>query len=99
MTLLTVTFDTPTFEQENFNEIMQGGTFLSVTGLLNLKWEEVSALEVARELGLHNVTWDAVWDDTPGTLTCVIRYDSSLPAGLKTQLLAPCIVDYDLLHD
>jgi len=99
MTVLTVTFDTSALRHDEFHTITQSGTLVSVAGLLNLKWEEFSALEVARELGLHNVVWEAVRDDTPEMLTCVIRYDSPAPADLQTQLLAPCVADYDLLHD
>lgn len=83
MTLLTVTFGTPTFEPDNFSEIIRIGALLSIAGLLSLKWEEFPAPEAARENGLHDVVWEAVRDDTPGTLTCVIRSAPLLPTGLQ----------------
>ncbi len=98
MTTLMVTFDTSAFGKTEFDEIMQGGVLLHTAGLLNLKWEEFSALEAARELGLSPVEWDAVRDDTPGTLTCVILYRVLSPNDLQARLLASYIVDYDFLH-
>ena len=88
MTTLTITVDTSGFGRAAFDEIMQGGVLLRTTGRLNLKWEEFSALEVAREVGLSPVEWDAVRDDTPGTLTCVILYRVLSPDALQTRLLA-----------
>ena len=95
MTTLTVTFDTSAFGRAEFDEIIPGGMLLRTAGLLNLKWEEFSALDAAREIGLHDVKWDAVQDDTPGTLTCMILYRVLSPDDLQARLLAPYIVDYD----
>ena len=71
MTILNVTFDTASFDRDIYRKIASGGVLMSVSGLINLKWEEFSALDIARELNFHEVVWDAVWDDTPGTLTCI----------------------------
>ena len=80
MTTLTVTVDTSGFGKTEFDDILQGGVLLHTAGLLNLKWEEFSTLEVACKLGLSPVEWDAVRDDTPGSLTCVILYCGLSPA-------------------
>ena len=97
MTILTVTFDTLTFAKAAFDEILPGGMLLRTEGLLNLKWEEFSALDAAREIGLHDVEWDAVRDDTPGCLTCMILYRVLSPDDLQARLLAPGVLDYDFL--
>lgn len=97
MTILIVTFDTSAFGKAEFDAFIPGGMLLRTEGLLNLKWEEFSALDAAREIGLHDVEWDAVRDDTPGTLTCVIGYHALAPADLEARLLAPCVIDYDFL--
>ncbi len=44
------------------------------TGILNARWEDFSALEVAQNAGLTEVAWDCVSDDTPGTLELVVWY-------------------------
>ena len=93
MTTLTVTVDTAGFGRTEFDALMQGGVILHTEGLLNLKWEEFSALDTARELGLSPVKWDAVQDDTPGSLTCVILYRALSPDDLQPRLLASYIVD------
>lgn len=95
MTTLEITFDTSAFGKAELDEMLQGGVLLHTAGLLNLKWEEFSALETARELGLSPVEWDAVRDDTPGSLTCVILYRDLSPADLQARLCTPYIVDYD----
>lgn len=95
MTTLTVTVDTAAFGKAEFDEILQGGVLLHTAGLLNLKWEEFSALDTARELGLSPVEWEAVQDDTPSSLTFVILYRLLLPDDLQERLLAPYIVDCD----
>ena len=99
MTTLTVTLDTAAFGRAEFDKIIPGGMLLRTAGLLNLKWEEFSALDAAREIGLHDVEWDAVRDDTPGSLTCVILYRVLSPDDLQARLLAPYVVDYDFLPD
>ena len=98
MIILTVDFDTSAFGKAEFDALLAGGMLLRAAGLLNLKWEEFSALDAAREIGLHDVEWDAVQDDTPGSLTCVIGYAALPPADLTARLLAPFVLDYDVSH-
>ncbi len=97
MMTLAVTFDTASFCREDYDQIASDGLLLNVAGLLNLHWEEFSALDRARELGLHSVVWDAVWDDTPGSLTYTFRYDALTPE-LEISLLAPSVLEYDVLE-
>ena len=95
MTTLTVTVDTAAFGTAELAELAWGGVLLHAAGRLNLKREEFSALDTARALGLSPVEWDAVRDDTPGSLTCVILYHDLSPADLQARLLAPYIVAHD----
>ncbi len=95
MIILTVTFDTLALSREDYDKIASCGTLLNVSGLLNLHWEEFSALNAARELGLQNVDWEAVWDDTPGTLTCWLAYDLLLPE-MQAYLLLPPVLEYEI---
>ncbi len=95
MIILEVTFDTTALGREEYDQIASHGTVLTVSGLLNLRWEEFSALDAARALGLQNVEWEAVRDSTPGTLTCLIAYDTLLPE-LQECLLMPPVVEYEI---
>ena len=94
MITLAVSFDTQSFNRADYDQIASGGVLLGAAGLLNLRWEEFSALKAARELGLHEVKWEAVWDNTPGTLTCTFRYDALTPE-LEISLLAPSVLEYE----
>ena len=96
--ILTVTFDTLALSREDYDLIASCGTLLSVSGLLNLRWEEFSALDAARELGLQNVTWEAVRDETPGSLTCFIACDTLLPE-LQAHLSQPPVLEYEISRD
>ena len=96
MTTIAVTFDTQALSREDFDKVAQGGVMLGASGLLNLRWEEFSALEAARVLDLHGVVWEAVRDDTPGSLTCVIRYDTLALPELEKRLLDPSVLEYEV---
>jgi len=96
MTTIAVTFDTQALSQESFSRIVQGGMILDASGLLNLRWEEFSALDAARGLDLHGVIWEATRDDTPGSLTCLIRYDTLALTELQKRLLDPTVVEYEI---
>ena len=96
MTTLTVTFDTQSFDPNTYAGIASGGVLLRAAGLLNLKWEEFSALEAAQELGLHSVDWEAVRDNSPGSLTCIFRFDTFDAPSLQARLQAAPVLDYEL---
>lgn len=96
MTTIAITFDSQALSRDDFDKIAQGGAVLSVTGLLNLRWEEFSALDAARELDLHNVVWETARDDTPGSLTCLIRYDTNTWAELQERLSMPPVLGCEL---
>jgi hypothetical protein len=74
MTILNVTFDTQCLSPSDLTCLLQGGQILRAEGTLNLRWEEFSALYVARDVGLTEVVWDSVSDDTPGTLELTVWY-------------------------
>ena len=94
MITLAVSFDTQLFCREDYDQIASRGVLLGAAGLLNLHWEEFSALDASREIGLRGVKWDAVWDSTPGSLICTFRYDALTPE-LEISLLAPSVLEYD----
>ncbi len=96
MIIIAVTFDSQALSREGFGQIVQGGMVLGTSGLLNLRREEFSALDAAREIGLHGVAWEATRDDTPGTLTCVIRYDALALPELQERFLDPPVFDYEI---
>lgn len=96
MTTIAITFDAQALSRVDFNRIVHGGTVIAASSLLNLRWEDFSALDAAREIGLQDVTWEATRDDTPGTLTCVIRYDIPALPGLQERLLAAPILEYEV---
>ncbi len=98
MIILTVTFDTLALSREDYDKIALCGTLLNVSGLLNLRWEEFSALDAARELGLQNVEWEAARDDTPSSLTCRLAYDMLLPE-VQASLLLPPVLEYEISRD
>lgn len=95
MILLEVTFDTMALGREDYDRIASQGTVLNVAGLLNLRWEEFSALDAAHALGLQNVEWEAVRDSTPGSLTCLIACNALLPE-LQERLSMPPVVEYEV---
>ncbi len=96
MTTLAVTFDSQALNRVAFDKVTQGGTVLGASGLLNLHWEEFSALDAARKLDLHGVVWEAARDDTPGSLTCLIRYDTLTLPELQERLSAQPVLEYEI---
>ena len=87
MVTLQITLDTQTFATEDFDALLEGGVLLNVTGLINRHWEEYSAIEAAAGFGLQNVDWEQTWDDTPGSLTCLLGY--WLPQKSKSKAALP----------
>jgi hypothetical protein len=74
MTFLNVTFDTQCLCPSDLTRFLQGGQMLRAVGILNARWEDFSALNVARDAGLTEVAWDCVVDETPGTLELTVWY-------------------------
>jgi hypothetical protein len=74
MVALNITVDTQNFTKDDFAVLIQGGLLLHVSGVVNYRWEEWSAIKASKQFGLRNVMWDQVRDDTPGSLTCLIAY-------------------------
>lgn len=100
MTILSVTFDTQAQSVNGINSLIQGGQIIQATGILNRRWDEYSALEIAEESGLVDVTWDCVYDDTPSTLELTIWYPHLSINRLQERIeLMPGIEDYDLQSD
>ena len=96
MAILTVTFDAQSFSRNAFDRIVQNGVVEHTSGLLNLLWEDFSALDAARELGLPPVTWEVTRDSTPGTLTCRVRYPAGTLPGLQESLVDPTVLEYEI---
>ncbi len=71
---LEITLDTQTFTKTDFDVLFQGGTLLTVTGVVNRRWDEFSAVEAAQGFGLQSVHWEQTWDDSPGSLTLLVNY-------------------------
>ena len=70
---------------------------LHAAGILNTRWEDFSAVEVAKSVGLIGVAWDAVADDTPGTLELTLWYPQRNADSLRMQLAEiDGVEDYDL---
>ncbi len=95
MITVAITFDAHALGREEYDKIAQSGRVIGASGLLNLRWEEFSALEAARELDLHDVAWEATRDDTPGTLTCIIRYEDVPLPELEGRLQGPSVLEYE----
>ena len=95
MITVTVTFDSQALSRNDFDKIVLSGMILSASGLLNLRWEEFSALDAARELNLHDVAWEATRDDTPGSLTCIIRYDTVTLPELEERFQGLPVLGYE----
>ncbi len=74
MTFLNVTIDTQRVPVFGLKALLHGGHILHSVGILNIRWEDFSALELAQKAGLTGVIWDRVFDDTPGTLVLTVWY-------------------------
>lgn len=96
MITVTVTFDTHAVSRDDYVKILRSGTVLSASGLLNLRWEDFSALDTAREFNLRDVAWEATRDDTPGILTCIIRYENAILSELAERFHEPPVLEYEI---
>ena len=67
--------------------LLEGGIILSAEGILNRKWDDFAAAEVAEEMGLRereiNVNWDYTHDDTPSSLTCRVLFPELSPGEIE----------------
>lgn len=86
MTLLNVTFDTQTLAAAGLKRFLQKGQILRAVGILNVRWEDFSALDVAREAGLSGVVWESISDDTSGTLELIVWYPHSQGETIRQQV-------------
>jgi len=76
MPIATITLDTSVAGNEDIEALLLDGEVISVTGLINLKWEDFSAIDTARNSGLQGILWQSSYDDTPGSLSLTVRYSS-----------------------
>ena len=96
MITVAITFDAHALGRAKYEEVVQHGTVTRASGLLNLRWEDFSALDAAREIGLHGVAWEAVQDDTPGILTCIVRCADAALSELEKRLQEPPVFEYEI---
>ncbi len=82
MTTAAIHFYASDFCQEGFEYFVRDGLVVGAAGTINLLWEDFSAVDVAAEIGLSQVAWDAVRDSSPGDLTLTVHY----PALTLTQV-------------
>ena len=86
MITLNIILDTQVFAKDDFDFLLVNGILLSVTGVVNRRWEDFSAIQAAKQFGLQNVGWEQTWDDTPGSLTFLIGYPSRTKAEIQSCL-------------
>ena len=87
MTTLRLEFYAADFGWNVFSSVLHGGEIVGITGVLNLKWADFSAVEFAREAGLDGrVEWEAVRDDTPGILSLKIEFRQTGAAEVRARL-------------
>ena len=85
MTTVSLEFYAADFGWHEFASVLRGGEVVQAFGLLNLKWEDFSAWEFAREAELGPVEWQTVQDDTPGTLLLRIEFPQAGAAELSAR--------------
>lgn len=74
MIITAVEIDTQIADTEQLRRILADGQLLHAGGIINTRWQEYSAQEIAEAAGIENVCWDVVADDTPGMLELTIWY-------------------------
>lgn len=74
MTFLNVTFDTQCVDVNELKTLLQEGQVLHSAGILNRRWDDFSAFEIAQKVDIPGVIWDNVFDDTAGSLELTIWY-------------------------
>jgi hypothetical protein len=93
MVAITITLDTQTACKSDIDEIVRNGEVVRVTGVINTQWEEFSAIELARKVGVQDVEWDVVHDDTPGSICLWMLYPCDTWDEASQRLLAIGSVD------
>jgi hypothetical protein len=97
MTFLHVTFATQSLPSLDLARLLHGGQTLHAAGILNVRWEEFSALDAAREAGLTGVVWESVSDNTPGTLELTVWYPHAHVETIRQRLAQiEGIEDYEI---
>jgi hypothetical protein len=92
-----VTLDSQSASESDFEQIVHDGEVVRARGVLNKRWEDFSAAELARETGLKDVEWDIVQDDTPGSLSLTIEYPSLSGEDIEARLKRiKAVEDYSL---
>lgn len=97
MTLLEVGFDAQTLTEDTFRRVVAGGILLKACGLVNRRWDDYSAQECATALGVENVTWEIVHDDTPGVFSCLLFYPHLTQQEVLRRLEDGTITEYGFL--
>lgn len=88
MTTFRLTIDTQSTSGAGVRSIVRIARPISVRGVINTRWDEFSAVGVAAAAGLHNVVWDCVSDDTPGSLEVTLLRHPSRCAELRALIRA-----------
>ncbi len=97
MVLLTVSVDPTIVTASEVQQLLEGAQILHAAGIINTRWVEFSAWELAQEMGLVSVEWDPVADDTPGILEFIALYtNTDSPAVRERILCLRGIEDYEL---
>lgn len=98
MITATLTLDSQSIGKEAFEKLVRDGKILSAKGIINTRWDEVSALDLVRDLNLEEVEWDYVEDDSPGSLTVVVEFQSLLKEQFEKRIQQTSGVEqYELL--
>ena len=79
MVMLTLWIDTQMAYWPDYEQVISGGQVVRTRGVINARYEDFSALDFARDAGLQGVEWDALQDDTAGSIELsVLFYQSTL---------------------
>ena len=74
MPIAVIQLDSACACNEEIDKLLHDAQLLHVGGVINRHWNDESAVELATGLNLHDVDWDVVYDDTPGTLELTLLY-------------------------
>lgn len=100
MVMLTLWINTQMAYWPDLEQVLRGGQVIRAAGVLNIRWEDFSALDFAREAGLQEVIWDALQDDTCGSLELTVLYFQATQAEIAARVTDPyvriALDDYDL---
>lgn len=74
MPLAVIQLDSACACNDEVEALLHDGHLLHVGGVINRRWADESAVELAAALNLSDVDWDIVSDDTPGSLELTLLY-------------------------